>query len=135
MKTTVVNSRREHYDVYIGRGGQWGNPFLIGRDGTREEVIEKYRVWILGQPGLLRQLPMLKGKRLGCFCAPHPCHGDVLVAMVDADLGAIWLEIARLRRFEIAYHGLGIDPKQIMDALLRMFDDEQAQGHGYERVK
>jgi hypothetical protein len=82
MKTTVVNSRREHYDVYIGRGGQWGNPFLIGKDGTREEVIEKYRVWILGQPVLLRQLPMLKGKRLGCFCAPHACHGDVLVAMV-----------------------------------------------------
>lgn len=84
MSTTVVNCRREHCDVYIGRGGQWGNPFRIGPDGTRTEVIEKYRQWIKGQPVLLAQLPMLKGKRLGCYCAPLACHGDILAEMADA---------------------------------------------------
>ena len=85
MQTTVVNLKRDHYDVRICRPGQWGNPFLIGRDGDRGEVIEKYRQWIQTQPKLLTQLPMLKGKRLGCYCAPLPCHGDVLKEMVDEE--------------------------------------------------
>ena len=82
--TTVVNKRDDFYDVDITRPGQWGNPFFIGRDGTREEVIEKYREWIMTQPQLLTQLPMLKGKRLGCYCAPMPCHGNVLKEITDA---------------------------------------------------
>ena len=45
-KTTVVHCKREPYDVYIGRPGPWGNPFEIGTDGTREEVIAKYEEWI-----------------------------------------------------------------------------------------
>lgn len=83
MPTTVVNLRHDFCDVQICRPGQWGNPFLIGLDGTRTECVEKYREWIKTQPQLLAQLPMLKGKRLGCFCAPLPCHGDVLKEMVD----------------------------------------------------
>lgn len=116
--TTVVNVRHDHYDVYIGRGGQWGNPFRIGRDGTREEVIEKYREWILGQPYLLGQFSMLKGKRLGCHCAPHACHGDVLAEMADIDIGELWAEIARLRNIEGAYERLGPRDKEIMDWLI-----------------
>jgi hypothetical protein len=81
--TTVVNCRRDHYDVYIGRPGQWGNPFYMGPDGSREEVIEKYREWIKTQPQLLAQLPMLKGKRLGCYCHPLPCHGDILAELAN----------------------------------------------------
>ena len=84
MKTLVVNIKTADYEIYIGRGGQWGNEFIIGRDGTREEVIAKYRTWILTQPRLLEQLPLLKGKRLGCYCAPLPCHGDVLAELADA---------------------------------------------------
>lgn len=83
-RTRVVNLRREFCDVEICRPGKWGNPFAIGRDGTRTEVIEKYRQWIKTQPHLLEQLPMLKGKRLGCYCKPLPCHGDVLVEMAEA---------------------------------------------------
>ncbi len=45
--TRVVHCKRERYDVYIGRPGPWGNPFVIGRDGTREQVIAKYRTWLL----------------------------------------------------------------------------------------
>lgn len=79
----VVNLKYENCDIRICRPGQWGNPFRIGRDGTREETIEKYRKWILMQPMLLAQLYILKDKRLGCWCKPLPCHGDVLVEMVE----------------------------------------------------
>ncbi len=81
----VVHCKRESYDVYIGRGGPWGNRFVIGRDGTREEVIAKHAEWLKTQPDLLARLPELKGKRLGCFCAPyHACHGDTLAALANA---------------------------------------------------
>ncbi len=75
---TVVHCKRAPYDVYIGRPSKWGNPFAIGKDGTRSEVIDKYRTWIVTQPHLMASLPELKGKILGCWCAPQPCHGDVL---------------------------------------------------------
>jgi hypothetical protein len=84
MKTTVVHCRRDFYDVYIGRPSRWGNPFVIGRDGDRAQVIAKYREWILKNPLLLQQLPRLRGKRLGCWCKPLPCHGDVLAELADA---------------------------------------------------
>ena len=67
--------------VYIGRGrgGVWGNPFAIGEHGSRDEVIAKYREWIVTQPELVARAKLeLKGKDLVCFCAPQPCHGDVL---------------------------------------------------------
>ena len=83
--THVVHQSRSPFDVYIGRPSKWGNPFEIGPDGTRAEVIEKYRNWILTQSDLLSQLPELKGKILGCWCAPSPCHGDVLVELIDRD--------------------------------------------------
>lgn len=83
MKTKVVNKYKEPYDIYIGRGSKWGNPFEIGKDGTREEVIEKYRLYILNKPELLNSLPELKGKTLGCFCKPKPCHGDVLIELLN----------------------------------------------------
>ena len=83
--TRVVNKYRESFDVYIGRGSKWGNPFVIGRDGTREEVIAKYEHWINfgGGSYLLGSLHELKGKTLGCFCKPQACHGDVLVELVN----------------------------------------------------
>ena len=69
--------------VYIGRPSKWGNPFVIGRDGNREQVIAKFEKWILGQPQLLAQLHEIKGKDLVCFCAPEACHGDVLVRLAN----------------------------------------------------
>lgn len=80
---TVVHVRdRIGYDVYIGRPSKWGNPFHIGRGGDRSAVIAKYRTWIRQQPQLLAALEELRGKALGCYCAPSPCHGDVLVDLV-----------------------------------------------------
>jgi len=82
-KTRVVHCLKDAFDVRIARPGIWGNPFIIGRDGTREEVIQKYREWIIKQADLMKLLPMLDGKRLGCYCKPDACHGDVLVELLD----------------------------------------------------
>lgn len=82
--TTVVNKHHKvPYDVYIGRGSIWGNPYVIGKDGDRDEVIDKYEAHLLGSPHLLDRLAELQGKRLACFCAPKRCHGDVLARYAD----------------------------------------------------
>ena len=80
--TKVVNKYKHVYDVYIGRGSKWGNPFVIGKDGTREEVINKYEEYLLNSTELLNSLHELKGKTLGCFCKPKACHGDILVKYI-----------------------------------------------------
>ena len=80
----VVHCKRAAHDVYIGRPSKWGNPFVIGRDGTRDEVIARYEAWLLEQPELLAALPELAGKTLGCWCAPRACHGDVLARLANA---------------------------------------------------
>jgi hypothetical protein len=83
-KTRVVNRKVEMFDVSIGRDSKWGNPFFIGAEGnTREAVIAKYRSYLLCRPDLLAALEELRGKRLGCFCAPAECHGDVLVELLE----------------------------------------------------
>jgi hypothetical protein len=82
-KTRVVHCKKESYDIYIGRPTKWGNPFKIGKDGNREEVIQKYRRYLLGRPDLMESLKDLKGKTLGCWCKPEACHGDVLAELAD----------------------------------------------------
>lgn len=100
----VVDCRVSGYDIYIGRGldplsgepGRWGNPFRIGTDGSREEVIEKYRrhLWAEIQAGRVdvAALAALHAKTLGCWCAPRPCHGEVLQA------AAVWALAEQARR-------------------------------------
>ena len=86
METTkVVHCKKALYDVYIGRPSKWGNPFRIGKDGNREQVINKYREWIKGQPILLSSLLELKDKVLGCWCTPLACHGDVLIELLESN--------------------------------------------------
>jgi hypothetical protein len=65
-------------DVYIGRPGPWGNPYIIGRDGTRAEVIAKYEQYLKRCHVLMAEIHVLKGKRLACWCSPLECHGDIL---------------------------------------------------------
>ena len=80
-KTRVVNKYHEAYDVYIGRGSIFGNPFCIGKDGNRTDVIKKYKVWFYERlkDRLFEQAVQgLRGKKLGCFCKPLACHGDVI---------------------------------------------------------
>jgi hypothetical protein len=87
----VVNLNRSKFDVYIGRPGKgysesaapWGNPYEVGVDGTRAEVIAMFRKYLERSPTLLARLPELRGKYLGCFCAPASCHGDVLAELAN----------------------------------------------------
>lgn len=90
--TKVVNKRVEEYDVYIGRGSIFGNPYEIGKDGTREQVIERYRGWfafLLRDEIFRQEVLKLKGKSLGCFCKQPekfvPCHGDVIAEWLDTN--------------------------------------------------
>lgn len=78
----VVHCKKSPFDTYIGRPSKWGNPFTIGKDGSREDVIRKYREWVVTQPNLIGALHELKGKTLGCWCAPLPCHGEVLIELL-----------------------------------------------------
>jgi hypothetical protein len=85
--TKVVNKYKSEYDVYIGRGSIFGNPFVIGKDGTRDEVILKYRNYfydkIIKDEDFLKAVLLLKDKVLGCFCKPQDCHGDIIVGFLD----------------------------------------------------
>lgn len=91
-KTVIVHCKRYEYDVYIGRPSKWGNPFRIGIDGTRTEVIRKYEEYVSNNVELLLALEELRGKRLGCWCVTAPldharehkqCHGEVLLELLD----------------------------------------------------
>lgn len=81
--TTVVHRMRDEYDVLIDRSTKWGNPFSMeyGTEAERGLVIALYKLWILRQPHLLAALPELRGKVLGCWCAPKLCHGSVLAKL------------------------------------------------------
>jgi hypothetical protein len=63
--TRIVHCKKESYDILIDRTTKWGNPFIIGIDGTREEVIEKHRRWFLRNKKLMKELIKLKGRVLG----------------------------------------------------------------------
>lgn len=82
----VVNKNYEEFDVYIGRGSMFGNPFYIGRDGDRALVIDKYKAWFtkrLEDPKFKKAVLALKGKRLGCYCKPKACHGDIIAEYLE----------------------------------------------------
>lgn len=70
--------------IYIGRPSVFGNPFTISKDGTRDEVIDRYDVWLIEKlkdvsfRAALKQLAQAPG--LVCFCSPKRCHGDSLIA-------------------------------------------------------
>lgn len=91
VTTTVVNLRREPFDVYIGRAGKgqdgyFGNPFPVKVYG--QAALTKFEEWFLfkleSDSEYRRRLLELRGRRLGCFCKPGPCHGDTIAAWVNA---------------------------------------------------
>jgi len=85
---SVVHCKRDKYDVLIDRTTKWGNPFVIGKHGDREEVLRRYKRWLLAkeQAGLRDQARAeLRDKVLGCWCSPKSCHGDFLSEIADSD--------------------------------------------------
>lgn len=91
-KTRPINIyHKRNYDTFIGRGSKWGNPWTHVPSkyakhvvDTRELAIKEYFQWIQGQPELLAALPEIVGHRLGCYCYPKACHGDILGLLADS---------------------------------------------------
>jgi len=88
-ETVVVNQKTDLYAIkwaeennkYVrcDRFSEWGNPFEMDKDGSRDEVVNNYDIHYLRfKPSLKQKLHTLKGKALGCWCAPLRCHCDVL---------------------------------------------------------
>jgi hypothetical protein len=87
MQTVVINIHMEPFDVYIGRAGRgedgyFGNPFRIGHGVSRLDAVKMFERYFLDRIErdieFKRRILALKGKRLGCFCKPQACHGDVI---------------------------------------------------------
>lgn len=90
MRTTVINKHTTlppSTGVSITRPSPWGNPFELGRDGNRDEILFRYREWLGRQPEAFfeRVRRQLRGQVLVCVCAPKPCHGDFLVAIAEGE--------------------------------------------------
>lgn len=83
----VFVGKRENKKRFPQRDSLFANPFKVGKDGTREEVIQKYREYIYQQlnKGKITKedIKSLKGKKLGCWCYPEECHGNVLVEILE----------------------------------------------------
>jgi len=89
MKTTVVNIKKNKCDVYIGRPSIFGNPFTIGKHGSRAHVIERYKIYFYDRlktdQEFYNAILKLKGKKLGCYCSPLCCHGDVIAKFLNEE--------------------------------------------------
>jgi hypothetical protein len=85
----VVHINKEPYDVYIGRPSIWGNPYSHKQGtlaefkvNTTKEAISAYEKYLLSNSELMESLQELKGKTLGCWCKPGPCHGDIIIKIL-----------------------------------------------------
>lgn len=71
--------------IYVGRPSKYGNPYKAGKDGTRQEVIQKYKVHALKE---IQKDPEwitpLRGKDLVCWCHPLDCHADILIELANS---------------------------------------------------
>jgi hypothetical protein len=93
MKPKVVNCKTDPYDVYVGRGSKFGNPYThqYGTSApwmvdSREDAIRLYEEWLREQPLLMAAVKQeLKSKILGCHCKPLDCHGDVLLRIANEE--------------------------------------------------
>lgn len=73
--------------ILIDRTTEWGNPFIIGKDGTREQVIFKFKQFVDNSPNFqIRIKESLKNKNLVCSCKPLPCHGDILLQIANEEV-------------------------------------------------
>ena len=83
----IVNLKNEKCDVRIDRSSVLGNPFVIGKDGNREEVIKKYREYLWNCICVVDELKRISlmddDVKLGCWCKPKKCHGEVVVKAVE----------------------------------------------------
>ena len=85
MRFIGAEEKNSADNIYVGRGSRWGNPYIIGRDGNRKEVIELYKIWLEinlnDDPDFLEPLRYKKG--FICYCAPLDCHANVLANFLE----------------------------------------------------
>uniref|UniRef100_A0A6C0AD11 DUF4326 domain-containing protein n=1 Tax=viral metagenome TaxID=1070528 RepID=A0A6C0AD11_9ZZZZ len=99
--SNIIEWINDKNNVYIGRkniviinnqrwplkSSPFANPFKVGKDGTREEVIKRYKIYIIDKiekdSNLKKELLDLEGKNLGCWCKPESCHGDILIELIE----------------------------------------------------
>lgn len=73
--------------IFVGRPSKYGNPFCIGNDGTRDDVIRKFKDMVVSDANMIRSIIYdLRGKDLVCFCSPLRCHADILLKIANARL-------------------------------------------------
>ncbi len=94
VRSTEWQATPERERAYIGRANprhglrrsRWANAFRAGVDGDRASVLRQYGYSLQHRPDLIQRIvPELRGKVLGCWCAPQPCHGDILARLADHD--------------------------------------------------
>lgn len=86
-----VHCKKKYFDVYVGRPSKWGNPFVIGPDGSRDEVCDKFEDWLVSSDEGCRLLgdiqTELRGKILGCHCDDDErCHADTLLRIANRQI-------------------------------------------------
>ncbi|MCP2259680.1 protein of unknown function (DUF4326) [Streptoalloteichus tenebrarius] len=78
--------------TYVGHAGprhswpdsDFASPFVKEAKTDREAMVRHYREWLAEHRELERRARTeLKGRALGCWCAPQPCHADVLAELVE----------------------------------------------------
>lgn len=125
----VVHCKQETYEVYIGRGvcpltgeeGKWGNPIILQSEWERVEVLGRYRRWLYEEIQASRisiqELAWLKGKVLGCWCAPRLCHGHILVAVsnwawniLQEQMASCTCELVKLNGVPMTHASRNLDP-------------------------
>lgn len=91
LRITKVSNKDngDSYDIYIGRGTLWGNPYQMGKEGTRDEVIAKFaydfeKRFLKLPEKFDENIEKLRGKTLGCHCKPAACHGDVIANYLNS---------------------------------------------------
>ena len=146
MTIEIVNIKDSTYDIYIGRGSIYGNPYKIGIDGNRDEVCNKHLSYIKNNLSTGRfkykDLKLLDNKRLGCYCAPNRCHGDNYKMLLDEMNKYFKVIVAGSRNYnnkEFIYNKLDIllskvnKPVQIVSGLAKGVDSiavDYAQDRG-----
>jgi hypothetical protein len=101
VKNWAKMSDRAKVHAYVGRknrsvpstlhgsDGSYGNPFIIGRDGTREDVIEKFEAFISSDAPKAKEMRKkiqsnLRGLTLACWCGDKPCHGTIIARIANS---------------------------------------------------
>lgn len=83
----VLNARTDGIPrgaVYVGRPSVWGNPYRIAGAMSRGLAVYKYLQLVKRDPEMVaRAKERLRGKDLVCWCAPKPCHADVLLEVAN----------------------------------------------------